>query len=113
MMRAILVTDLERAIIDKLRNGHVCLRAITCNNIGLPYSPDALAYSLECIERAAERRGESKDWTAFEKATEQTRQKARERQFRDDGYMGAIEFGTGAAAPFLQMLEGQKAGRSE
>lgn len=111
MMRAILVTDLERAIIDKLRSGSVCFRAVTCNNMGLPYSPDALVYSLECIEQAAERHGESKDWTAFEKAAEQTRQKARERQFRAEGYTGAIEFGTGAAAPYLQMLEEQKAGR--
>ncbi len=106
MLQAILATELERAIIDKLRNDDYCFfyRTVVCNTLELPYTPEALEYHLQAIDNSGEICGTSDAETERRKKKCKQEQKNRINMYHAKGYKDEPEFGKGAVAPFLKMV---------
>lgn len=95
-MVAVLVTELERAIIDKIRMGHISFQTLVCLNYGLPWTEEGLKY-----QETVEKRLEIKLGTDAK-----TRQKKAMQDFINAGYGDVAEIGKGKTRPHLMLEKG-------
>jgi hypothetical protein len=49
-MRKMLVTDLERAIIERLREEHISIKNMVIMSLDLPYTKEGVRYQLSCYK---------------------------------------------------------------
>lgn len=106
MLQAILATEYEKAIIDKLRNDDsYCFRSVACNMLGLPYTPEALEYRMHAIEHGGYLCGESDIEIEQKKKECKQEQTNRIKKYHAEGYEGDPEFGNGSVDTFLKMIK--------
>lgn len=87
-MVAVLITEYERAIIDKMRTSPEDIRCKICLNIGVPYTEEGLKTALSIYS--------DPDRTAKE-------QERRIQEYRAAGHIEPLEFGTGKTSAYLQL----------
>lgn len=104
MLQAILVTELEKAIIEKLRNEHDSMKCIVLMTLGLPFTNELLEYSLCLHDKDRYKFGSTDDEIRKRKNDEIIAQEKRLNSYRKEGYKGLLELGTGKATPFLRSL---------
>ena len=105
MLRAILVTELEEAIINRLRMGTISMRGIVLNSLDLPYTPEVAALRERLTEECGIKNCLEKE---LEKKTNKKMQERILKAYRDAGYMEPIEFGTGKAIKFLHAVPSEQ-----
>ena len=97
-MVAVLITEYERAIIDKMRTSPENIRCKVCLNIGVPYTEEGFRTALSIYS--------DPDRTTKE-------QERRMQEYRATGYAEPLVFGTGKTRPYLcptdkEVTEGEK-----
>lgn len=91
-MKAVLLTDLERAVIDRLRQEHPSMQHAVLLTLDLPAPQAVIDYMTRCT-REKERAGRLK-----------RDQEKRMQRYRAEGYGQALRISTGKAAPHLQTV---------
>ncbi len=102
MLQAILVTELERAIIEKLRNEHDAMKCIVLMNLGLPFTNELLEYTLNMRNGSKCTTGKLEGEIRIQIERDIKTQEKRLNSYRKEGYKEILEFGTGKAVPFLR-----------
>lgn len=82
-MVAVLLTELERAIIDNIRTKFVMLECVVCNTAELPYTAEGMDYMRGCMKNSGK-----EAMMQLEKQQEQ-----RLKNFRTSGYGEVVEVG--------------------
>jgi hypothetical protein len=98
MQRAILVTELEKAIIDRIRSSISC-QAIVLNSLSLPETEAVRKYYERIMEKCFDEEYKKNSLEDHKKYAEE-----RLKEYRAMGYNEPLEFGTGKAMPFLRAL---------
>lgn len=98
MLQAILVTELERAIIEKIRSG-VVWQSLALNCLFLPDTEEVRKYYERILEREENVLRRTKELERHIKYNEE-----RLKEYREAGYREPLEFGTGKTVPFLRSL---------
>lgn len=104
MLQAILVTELEKAIIEKIRNEHDSMKCVVLMTLGLPFTNELLDFSLNLHDNDRYIKGITDDWIIERKKDDIITQEKRLNSYRKEGYKEPLEFGTGKATPFLHSL---------
>lgn len=103
-MQAIIVTEFEREIINRLREASNNVRCLVCMPLGLPYTEEMLQGSME------EYKENYKDRRVIEdhKRWLYDRQVETEKIYRAHGNKEPLAFGTKKAVAFISTLEERK-----
>ena len=104
-MRAILVTPLEQAIIDALRNEHVTMRCNVCDTLEIPLGEQELKYRLESTRKYGTMFARSDTEIAANIERVKETQKENMRRFKLNGYGSIADFGQGKTCQYLTVDE--------
>lgn len=99
MLRAVLVTELEQAIINKLRMDNGARRGMVLNSLEFPDTPEVEALYNSIID---DRCGGNKLQSEKEKIEHRKWKEGFLKAYREAGYTEPLEFGKGKAIPFLR-----------